>query len=116
MDTASKYDAVMISIHPDEIPPAKEKIFDSSSSCWSDRNEYNQVFLRSQQNYANDLLRARGHVFLNEICDMLGLPRTRLGVVLGWTSPGYIDFVADFSNNKSIALTFNVDGVIYDLI
>jgi hypothetical protein len=93
---------------------------------------YNQVFLRAQQCYFNDLLHSRGHVFLNEVYDALGLERSRAGAVVGWVvskdrGDNFIDFgifdgdrqaVRDFVNGNegSILLDFNVDGVIYDLI
>lgn len=105
------------------------KCFDEQSSNWSPERSYNQMFLRSQQNYANDLLRSRHHVFLNEVYDMLGLERTDFGQVVGWVygnGDSYIDFgVFDrewegqqFVNGdeKSVWLDFNVDGVVYDLI
>lgn len=107
------------------------RLFDECSRNWNRTPSYNQVFLRAQQNYANDLLRARGHVFLNEVYDMLGLERTKAGAVVGWTlghgGDEYIDFgvfegdvwsAMRFVNGdeKSIMLDFNVDGVIYDKI
>jgi len=116
------------------------RLFDEFNSSWSDNPEYNKMFLQSKQNYANDLLRTRGHLFLNEVYDMLGLERSSAGAVVGWlykqdeTSDGYIDFkLYDFdllhdgkngevrrafinNYNPSIMLDFNVDGVIYDLI
>lgn len=113
------------------IPSIYARFFDPLSTSWSKEPEYNLVFLRCQQNYANDLLRARGHVFLNEVYDMLGVPRSKAGAVVGWVLVGdvrdnYIDFgifddneaVRDFVNGRegSILLDFNVDGVIYDKI
>lgn len=107
------------------------RLFDECSRNWNRTPSYNQLFLRAQQNYANDLLRARGHVFLNEVYDMLGLERTKAGAVVGWTlghgGDEYIDFgvfegdvwsAMRFVNGdeKSIMLDFNVDGVIYDKI
>ena len=112
------------------------KFFDESSTAWSKDPEYNLMFLRHQQNFFNDRLQAKGHVFLNEVYDALGIPRTRAGAVVGWildgTGDGYIDFglndvyldrkrgekVRDFVNGyeRSILLDFNVDGVIYDKI
>lgn len=110
------------------------RLFDEiNSSSWQSEHAYNQLFLRCQQNYANDLLRARGHVFLNEIYDMLGLQRSKEGAVVGWvldggSSDNFVDFGVFEGQNfheamrfvngeeQSIWLDFNVDGVIYDLI
>ena len=107
------------------------RFFDEVSQNWSRTSEYNFIFLRAQQNYANDLLASRGHVFLNEIYDMLGIERSRAGAVVGWVlsndGDNYIDFgifngdsprARDFVNGRegSILLDFNVQGVIYNLI
>lgn len=98
-------------------------------------DEYNWIFLRNQQNWANDMLRARGHVFLNEVYGMLGLEHTSAGAIVGWVydrnndvGDNYIDFGCwgqehdnqplDFFNGRDhgILLDFNVDGPIWDLI
>jgi len=104
--------------------------FDERSSSWSRSPGYNQIFLQAQQNYMNDLLNSRGHVFLNEVYDALGLPRTKPGAVVGWIKGKGDDFV-DFGvfrgdtymgqefvngNERSVLLDFNVDGVIWDQI
>lgn len=107
------------------------RFFDEYSNNWSKTPEYNFLFLRAQQNYANDLLHSRGHVFLNEVYDMLGIPRSQAGQVVGWTiskdGDNFIDFglydhdspsAHAFVNGleSSILLDFNVDGVVYDRI
>jgi hypothetical protein len=108
------------------------RFFDEYSTSWSKEAEYNFVFLRCQQAWANNMLIARGHVFLNEVYDALGLPRSQAGSVVGWVvsegGDNFIDFgifsdregrgVRDFINgrNGSILLDFNVDGIIYDKI
>lgn len=107
------------------------RFFDAASKEWQGIPEYDLMFLKSQQNYMNDLLHARGHVFLNEVYDALGLERSRAGAVVGWvlTKDGdnYVDFgifdgdrprTRAFVNGteENILLDFNVDGVIYDLI
>jgi Family of unknown function (DUF6353) len=109
------------------------RFFDEGSDQWSREPEYNLVFLHAQQNYANNMLHARGHVFLNEVYDSLGLSRSEAGAVVGWIlsddgdTDNYIDFgvfegqtqvARDFVNGfeGSILLDFNVDGVIWDKI
>lgn len=106
------------------------RFFDQLSAEWSKEAEYNFVFLRAQQNYWNDMLRARGHVFLNEVYKSLGIDHSQAGAVVGWVvgddGDNYIDFgvfrnegnTNDFVNGRegSILLDFNVDGVIYDKI
>ena len=110
------------------------RFFDEACPAWEKNSEYNLMFLRAQQQYANDLLQSRGHLFLNEVYDMLGIPRTKAGQVVGWvyskTNPvgdNFVDFGIydihretnrDFVNGyeRSILLDFNVDGNIWDLI
>lgn len=105
--------------------------FDESCREWSKTPEYNLMYLKAQQNHFNNLLQTRGHVFLNEVYDALGIPRTKAGAVVGWaitkTGDNYVDFgifngqnstTRAFVNGdeRTILLDFNVDGVIYDLI
>jgi hypothetical protein len=107
------------------------RFFDEHSPQWSREWAYNPLFIQCQQNYMNDLLRSRGHVFLNEVYDALGLPRSKAGQMVGWLNDGdgdgYIDFgvfegdshsAMRFVNGqeRSILLDFNVDGIIYDKI
>lgn len=108
------------------------RLFTEFNPNWSPQPEYNVIFLRAQQNYANDMLRARGHVFLNEVYDMLGLDRTTAGAVVGWVLNGEGDNCIDFGifegqnqdgffdfvtgREGSIMLDFNVDGVVHDKI
>lgn len=103
-----------------------------TSPNWSPDPEINLLFLRSQQNWLNDRLKARGHVFLNEVFTELGLSHTKAGAIVGWrwrkgSGDDVIDFgiwdgtretVNEFFNGRegAILLDFNVDGVIYDLI
>lgn len=106
---------------------------DTAKKEWNSNPEHNVIFLRCQQNWANDLLQSRGHVFLNDVYDMLGLERTSAGAVVGWVrghGDDYVDFGIFGSNERDasrlldyvtgreneILLDFNVDGVVYDLI
>lgn len=67
----------------------------SQTSQWCDNPEYNLHFLKHQQNFMNDLLNARGHVFLNEVYDALGFNRTTEGAIVGWVR-GHGDSHIDF--------------------
>lgn len=110
---------------------AYARFFDELNENWSKTPEYNLTFLKCHQNYANDLLHARGHVLLNDVYDMLDIPRTKEGAVVGWVlsedGDNFVDFgVYDYENErarefvngheKAILLDFNVDGVVYDKI
>lgn len=100
---------------------------------WESNNEYNLMFIKAQERYANDLLKAKKRVFLNEVYEMLGLPRTKAGQIVGWVydpetpkGDNYIDFglysdnlsYSDYVNgfDQAILLDFNVDGNIWDLM
>lgn len=119
-------------VNVDDGPSIYARFFDEYSENWSKEPEYNRLFLNCEQNWANDMLRARGHLFLNEVYRRLGLPHTTAGSVVGWRigdeGDSYVDFgiftndgsdrIRDFVNGRegSILLDFNVDGVIYDKI
>ena len=107
------------------------KFFDESCPGWTKDPEYNLMFLRNQQQYANDLLESRGYLFLNEVYEMLGIQRTRQGQVIGWiydknvidkvnfgiyniANPANRRFVNGYE--RSILLDFNVDGDILNAI
>ena len=104
------------------------KIFDQFSDYFDKDPEYNRMFLQANQNYANNLLVVRGHLFLNEVYEMLGIPHTRAGAVVGWVigkdGDNFVDFgIFEAFNGAfinglepSIWLDFNVDGVIFDKI
>lgn len=115
-----------------EMPSQYARFFDEMCNDWKRNAEYNRAFLHCQQNFANDKLRMNGHIFLNEVYDSLGIPRTKEGAIVGWVldgkGDGYVDFgifddltnpkVRDFVNGReySILLDFNVDGVVWDKI
>jgi len=107
------------------------KFFDELCPDFQREPEYNMLFLRAQQNYANDKLRSKGHLFLNEVYDQLGIERTQAGQVVGWViskeGDNFVDFGIFNANRErsrafvngqeaAIRLDFNVDGVIYDKI
>ena len=104
-------------------------IFDEDNINWSADEDLAKLHLDCQQQYANDILQTRGHIFLNEVYKMLGFPHTPAGAVTGWVKGNGDDFV-DFNifdgmfegedkNGRTVtkwALDFNVDGVMYDKI
>lgn len=97
---------------------------------WSPIPWENQTFIKVQQQYANDLLHARGHVFLNEVYDMLGFDRTPEGQQVGWVRGNGHDDYIDFNvytnlnggtqfvngDRHTVWLDFNVDGNVLDKI
>lgn len=110
------------------------RFFDDGCNGWSKDPEFNLMFLKQQQSYANDLLKSRGHLFLNEVYDLLGIQRTKAGNIVGWiydeknpVGDNFVDFgIYDINRPKnrefvngyerSIILDFNVDGDILSLM
>lgn len=119
----------LVKVHDPKALSAYSVVFDASNRNWQKDMELNRIFIECQQNYANHLLRARGHVFLNEVYDQLGFDHTQAGQLVGWVSDGtegdgYVDFgLYDMSNvhfingqPRGVILDFNVDGIVYNKI
>jgi len=110
------------------------RFFDEASPYWQKDPEYNLMFLKAQQQYANDLLKVRGRLFLNEVYEMLGIDKSKAGQIVGWVydpvnpvGDNFVDFgIYDMSKERvrafvngyepNILLDFNVDGNIWDLM
>lgn len=108
------------------------RIWDDGNPGWSKDPEFNLMYLKRQQSYATDKLRRNGYLFLNEVYDLLGYPRTAAGQQIGWIydeknpiGDNFVDFgiydihnrqKASFVNGyeRSILLEFNHDGNILD--
>lgn len=129
-----KVEKTIVNVVDSEEVSEYAKFYDCGNKGWEKDPELNLMFLRRQQDYANDLLRSKGHLFLNEVYDMLGIPRTKAGQAVGWVynkekpvGDNYVDFgiydinresCRNFVNGyeRTILLDFNVDGNILDLI
>ena len=110
-------------------------VFQEGNTGWDDDPELTKYFLIRQQNYANELLKTKKRLFLNEVYEMLGAPLTKAGHVVGLVydesdepiGDNFVDFgmfdihnpkACDFVNGyeKAIILDFNVDGNVWDLM
>lgn len=110
------------------------RVFDESNPNWEKDPEYNMMFLKSRQNWANDYLIAHKVLFLNDVYKALGFEPTKAGQVVGWVydpnnsvGDNFVDFgifkfgesaKRNFINGyeRSIILDFNVDGNVLDKI
>lgn len=126
-----KVKKTIMEIDPEQVSDYA-KFFGPGSDEWDPQYpEFNLSYLKAQQRYANDKLIARGHLFLNEVYDMLGLERTKAGQIVGWVynpenpdTDSFVDFGiytdtnARFVNGvENVALLdFNVDGNVLDLM
>jgi len=129
VQTSEGHKEVVQLTNPNGLSPYA-RCFDECSREWQKDKEYNEAFILCQQTHANDMLKARGHIFLNEVYDLLGFDRTTAGTVVGWVWPGNGDDFVDFGlyeavnrnceymngMSPSFWLDFNVDGVINNLI
>jgi hypothetical protein len=146
VDDELRYDSEEIDVVDDETGEMTSKVVatdapgsayarfydEDSSRNWSPDPDMNMLFLRNVQNYCNDQLRAKGHIFLNEVYAQLGLSHTPAGALVGWrwnqdSGDDEVDFgiwdnsregVKDFFNGRegAVLLDFNVDGPIWDKI
>lgn len=110
------------------------RFYDDGCTGWTKNPEYNLIFLKQQQNWANERLQSKGRLFLNEVYEMLGIPKTAIGQRVGWVydknnalGDNFVDFgiydlynekARDFVNGyeRTILLDFNVDGdILYSL-
>lgn len=108
------------------------RFFDETCKGYERETQYNLMFLRAQQQFANDKLVADGFLFLNDVYDMLGIDKTPTGQLVGWkydelnndVGDNYVDFGIMETNRETedggyepvILLDFNVDGDILHLI
>ena len=110
------------------------RFFDDGCNGWSKDPEHNLWFLKCQQAQANDRLKLNGYLFLNDVYEMLGIPRTKAGQVVSWiydeknpVGDNFVDFgiynmdiekCRDFVNGyeRTILLDFNVDGPILEMM
>lgn len=133
-DKKKKIEAIML-----DDPSEYARWYTKGNREYDRRSEmYNLAYLEAQQAYFNNILHARGHVFLSEVYDALGFERTPASIVVGWIDgigDNYIDFgivkgcyaksynaynavnpASAEAYDEGFFLDFNVDGVIYDLI
>lgn len=110
------------------------RFYDDGCTGWTKDPEYNLYFLKQQQNWANERLKAQGYLYLNDVYEALGIPKCKAGQIVGWIydeknpiGDNYVDFgiydgsreaTRNFVNGyeRVILLDFNVDGNILDLM
>lgn len=110
------------------------RFFDDGCKGWVKNAERNLYTVLQVQNWANEKLQADGYLFLNEVYEAFGIPKTVAGQTVGWVyderhpiGDNYVDFgVYDTSSpekrafvngrERVILLNFNVDGPIHHLV
>lgn len=92
------------------------KVFDASSPLYTKDQAFNYHVLHSQERYANDKLKVKGHLFLNEVYDMLGLTRTKAGQVVGWIYEGGIKNRNNFVEFEVFSCCKGKDGMVINFL
>ena len=92
------------------------RTFKDGNIYWRSDQEANLMFIKYQEQYLNELLVRKKVVFLNEVYEMFGFPRTIIGQIVGW----YYNDKNPIGDNRiiidaavcegPILLDFNVDG------
>lgn len=104
------------------------RFFDDGCTSWTVNAEYNLILLRDVQRYCNMLLQMQGYLFLNDVYEKLGIPKTKAGQIVGWIydpdrndfGDNFVDFGLQDERNRDFVnglgnvalLDFNVDGEI----
>ena len=115
-----------------DLPSDYARWFDGSATGWANDYDYNMMFLRSKEAWANDKLKADGFIYLNDIYYELGIEKIKAGQIVGWVDrpndpnyhgDGFVDFgiktvmrETPDGYEKAILLDFNPDGNILDLM
>ena len=110
------------------------RVFDEGCMGWTKDPQANLMFLKAQQQAATQRLERQGYLFINDVYEMLGFPKTKEGQVAGWIydkenpiGDNFVDFgiydvtrarARDFVNGfeRNLILDFNIDGDILEFI
>lgn len=130
-ETTVKKVVEVADVRRNEIGSEYACFFDNGCIGWEKDAEYNKMYLINLQRQLTRRLELQRYLFLNDVYDVLGMPRTKAGQIVGWIydeSPehngdNYVDFKMfdvhneqkrDFINGleRVILLDFNVDGPI----
>lgn len=121
-------------VDPNQIDDFSRIFYDGNPGYCDEDPQLTLMFLKRQQDYANDKLKAQGYLFLNDVYEMLGFNKTAAGQMIGWIydeehpiGDNFVDFgIYDIHNDakirfvngdeRAIVLEFNHDGNILDLI
>lgn len=112
-------------------PSDFSRFFDDGCLGWTKDSEYNLSFLKGQQAFLNTRLEMEGYLFLNDVYELLGIPKSKAGQIAGWVhtkeNPMKVDFGIyngnreanrNFVNGyeRTILLDFNCCGNILDYL
>ena len=94
------------------------KFFDACCKDWTNDRNYNVMFIKMQERYLNDLLKARGYLFLKDVYEIIGIPITKDSCIVGWIyeehneiGDNFVKFIYDENDESAcILIDFNVDG------
>lgn len=107
-------------------------IYDDGCNGWTKDPELNKFFLMRVQDWANQKLNEQGYLFLNDVYEQIGVPKTKIGHHVGWVTDGehgdpYVDLgLWDIHNERkrafvngyerNIIVDPNVHGDVYSLV
>ena len=96
-------------------------VFDKRSYGWTTDLKVCLMFLKHLEAHCNELLQARGWLFLRDVYEMLGIPITKTSCIVGWLfdenntiGDNFVKFDIQEADNSNFFVDFNVDGNIID--
>ena len=95
------------------------KEFNRNNLNWEKCAKFNELFLKSQLNYYQDVLQCEGLVFLKDLYVSFGLPITRESCKYGWYSGGnknrFVNVTFKQINDYDFEITFKCYPVLHYL-
>lgn len=87
--------------------------FGPNCSNWDGDPRFNRMFLKAQEDYANELLSYRGYVLLSQVYGGIGIPlRKKEELTAGWVLEDWpIEFHMEDISDETIEVDFNAHDI-----
>lgn len=90
--------------------------FDQTNPHWVEEASHNEFFIQNTENVFTEVLKARGHLFLNDILTYLGFTLNQAGQLMGWAEGDQVLIQRTWMNGEVLTLRFPTAKYILDTL